>query len=173
MKYYFFLFLCLFLSPAWSFEKALIRGAAVYRAYCAGCHTLHYASPAIETSLPRQDALKWFGKVPPDLSFVMTYRGGAWIHDYLVGFYPDSAQSYGENNHLLPHLKMPNPFSMLSLTEKEELIEDLCAFLAFVADPSKETRREIGVWILSWLFCLNIVLYCLYRLIQKKINTKK
>ncbi len=173
MKHYLFLCLCLIHSLAWSFDSGWKRGEEVYTVYCAGCHRLQYALPPVHVSLPSQDAVQWFGKMPPDLSLVMTYRGRSWVDAYLRGFYPDPEAIYGENNLLLPHLKMPNPFSMLSAEQKSRVIDDLCAYLSFVADPSSQTRREIGFWLLSWLFCLNIVLYCLYRLIQKKINTKK
>lgn len=149
------------------------RGTEVFHAYCSGCHSAQYARPSIKSSLSSEDAVLWFGKMPPDLSLIVGVRGEAWLHDYLLGFYADLRQSYGENNRLLPHLKMPNPFPLLSSTQKEALVEDLVAFLSEVAFPHAKQRHQAGFWILLWLFCFNIALYYLYLLIQKKINTKK
>jgi ubiquinol-cytochrome c reductase cytochrome c1 subunit len=154
-------------------DTSIVRGAAVFDRYCRGCHALQYAQPAYKTNLPDEDALRWFGRVPPDLSLIMTVRGQTWLHDYLTGFYLDEKQIYGENNAVLPHVNMPNPFSLLSSAEKEKLIEDLLCFLSNVAEPDLKSHRQVGYWILLWLFCLNIILYYLYLLIQKKINTKK
>ncbi len=173
MKYCILIWLCLTQSMVCSARNALAHGAEIFDAYCRGCHALQYARPPLTVSLPSQDATKWFGKPPPDLSLIVTVRGTSWLHDYLTGFYEDSHQRYGENNRLLPNLNMPNPFSMMSLEQKKVLIQDVVFFLSFVADPTIKTRQWTGCWILLWLCCLNVVLYYLYRLIQKKINTKK
>lgn len=162
MKYALWFLLCLHHAMACS--AALTREAEVFRAYCGGCHTLQYASPPHRVSMPNKDAEAWFGKVPPDLSMMVTIRGEAWLHDYLTGFYEDAHQMYGENNRLLPYLNMPNPFPMASSEKRELLIQDVVQFLSSVADPKAKERERVGYWILLWLFCLSIVLYGLYRL---------
>ena len=148
---------CLF-TPAWA-DPA--RGALEFANHCAGCHTLRYArAPYVEfnqVSLPPTEALAWFGKMPPDLSLESMVRGRSWLTAYLQGFYPDTSQPYGSNNHLLPGVMMPAPGPIA--------VAELVDFLDYIADPHKTTRHDLGRKVVLFLCLFWSVVYALHRLI--------
>ena len=115
---------------------SLQRGAKLYMNYCSGCHSLKYLrysrmaddfgltedevmtnlnftgakfGEQIQVSLTADDANKWFGKLPPDLSVISRVRGSDWIYTYLKSFYLDESRPVGWNNQLFPNASMPNP----------------------------------------------------------------
>ena len=117
-------------------RASLQRGAALYMNYCSGCHSLKYVrysrmaedlglteeevmqnlnftgakyGEQIQVSLSEDDAKKWFGKMPPDLSLIGRVRGSDWIYTYLKSFYLDESRPLGWNNKLFPNASMPNP----------------------------------------------------------------
>ena len=117
-------------------RASLQRGAALYMNYCSGCHSLKYLrysrmgedlgltedevmknlnftgakfGEQINVSLKADDATKWFGKMPPDLSVISRVRGSDWIYTYLKSFYLDESRPLGWNNQLFPNVSMPNP----------------------------------------------------------------
>jgi ubiquinol-cytochrome c reductase cytochrome c1 subunit len=63
----------------------------------------------VGVSLHADDAGKWFGKMPPDLSLIARVRGSDWIYTYLKSFYLDESRPLGWNNKLFPNASMPNP----------------------------------------------------------------
>ena len=64
----------------------------------------------IVSSMPAEQASRWFGQVPPDLSLITRVRGGDWVFTYLKSFYLDETRPLGWNNTLFPNASMPNPF---------------------------------------------------------------
>ena len=148
------------------------RGKAVFKDYCAGCHTLKYLqydptdAPFASNALSTTDAQHWFGQKPPDLSLIAQTRGASWLSVYLMSFYPDEHQRFGSNNSLLPHLAMPDPFVSLRQEldphELSELISDLVSYLEIVGDPSAPSRHRLAPWVLIYLLILGVVLV-LYR----------
>lgn len=56
------------------------------------------------------DAKKWFGTAPPDLSVITrTKREGAdWLYTYLLTFYVDDSRPFGVNNLKFPNVGMPD-----------------------------------------------------------------
>ena len=117
-------------------RASLQRGAALYMNYCSGCHSLKYLrysrmaedlgltedevmknlnftgakyGEQVQVSLSEDDAKKWFGKMPPDLSLIGRVRGSDWIYTYLKSFYLDESRPLGWNNKLFPNASMPNP----------------------------------------------------------------
>tara|TARA_Y100000588_G_C13974428_1_gene804431 strand:- start:370 stop:894 length:525 start_codon:yes stop_codon:yes gene_type:complete len=118
----------------------------------------------IETSLSSQDALNWFGRVPPDLSLITRQKPTRWLKQYLRGFYRDSKRPFGVNNHMLFNTNMPNIFMRLPDTRYQikafdqaqkqhtnQMIEDLVAFLVYVGDPFYTKRHYLGYWVMGWL----------------------
>lgn len=121
-------------------RAALQRGAKLFINYCLGCHSLKYQRyirlaedlgldpERVEQSLmytgdqiydlmtnamaPEQ-AEKWFGIAPPDLTLTARSRGGTWIYNYLQSFYLDPSRPMGWNNTVLENAAMPNPLWML------------------------------------------------------------
>ncbi|MTW22330.1 cytochrome c1 [Allochromatium palmeri] len=116
-------------------QTSLQRGAKYFMNYCNGCHSLQYmrynrlakdlgideialrqnllfgdAKPGdlITKSMADNDALKWFGVVPPDLTLVTRWRSPDWVYTYLKSFYLDDTRPYGVNNVLFPLVGMPH-----------------------------------------------------------------
>jgi ubiquinol-cytochrome c reductase cytochrome c1 subunit len=114
---------------------SLQRGAQLYFNYCIGCHSLQFMrysrigedlklsedqvmqnlnftgakyGETIHSSMPAEDAARWFGKAPPDLSLEARAKGPDWIYNYLKSFYVDPARPVGWNNTVFPGASMPN-----------------------------------------------------------------
>ena len=119
---------------------SLQRGARNFFGYCAGCHSMKYlrysrmaadlhisdaqlkadllppgANPAdyITTSLKAEDAIAWFGKVPPDLSLIARSRGVDHVYQFLKAFYVDPSRPTRTDNLVLPAAAMPAVLSDL------------------------------------------------------------
>jgi len=116
---------------------SLQRGAKYFMNYCAGCHSAKYvrysrvgedlditdeelvnnlmfnASKPFETiqaSMSSEDALRWFGAAPPDLSLISRSRNPDWLYTFLKSFYKDESRPLGSNNKVLAGASMPNVF---------------------------------------------------------------
>lgn len=117
-------------------RASLQRGAQLYMNYCSGCHALKYLrysrmaqdlglseeevmnnlnftgsaiGDPVPVAMPKEQAEKWFGKMPPDLSLISRVRGSDWVYTYLKSFYLDSSRPLGWNNAVFPNASMPNP----------------------------------------------------------------
>jgi ubiquinol-cytochrome c reductase cytochrome c1 subunit len=113
------------------------RGAKVFMSYCAGCHSMKYLrysrmgqdlgipedllkanlmftsdkpGDVILASMPKDQAAKWFGQAPPDLTLETRARGEDWVYSYLKSFYLDPSRPLGVNNLVLPGASMPHVF---------------------------------------------------------------
>ena len=111
------------------------RGARNFMNYCSGCHSmkhLRYArigqdlqipddllkanlmftsdkpGDAIKSSINPEEAAKWFGQAPPDLSVETRLRGADWVYNFLLTFYLDEKKATGVNNLMLPGASMPH-----------------------------------------------------------------
>lgn len=71
----------------------------------------------ITVALPKKDAEKWFGVVPPDLSLVSRVRGRNWLYSYLKSFYEDPKRPWGVNNAIFPDVGMPHVLQGLQGTQ--------------------------------------------------------
>jgi len=116
-------------------KQSLQRGAANFVNYCLGCHSAQYVrynrmaadlglteqqlidnlmftaeSPhqTMRIGINAQDAKRWFGVVPPDLSLIARSRGTDYIYTFLRSFYADPAKASGWNNTVLPGTAMPH-----------------------------------------------------------------
>ena len=101
---------------------SLQRGARNFMNYCSGCHSakfvrynrvaadLNIPEPelkknlmftsdkpfdTIKSALPPDDAKRWFGTVPPDLSLMARARGSDYIYAFLRSFYRDPSRPTG------------------------------------------------------------------------------
>lgn len=118
-----------------SSRGALQRGAKYFVNYCLSCHGARYSrynrvgadlgltEKQVEDSLiftrqkvgelmtvtfQEEDALQWFGSVPPDLTLVARSRGPDWLYTYLKSFYLDETRPFGVNNALFSNVSMPH-----------------------------------------------------------------
>lgn len=115
--------------------SSLQRGARNFMNYCSGCHSAQYvrfntigkdlelseeqlvdnlmfnAEKTFETiraSMPAEDAARWYGTAPPDLSLMARARGADYIYNFLKGFYLDPESPTGVDNTVLAGTSMPH-----------------------------------------------------------------
>jgi len=117
-------------------QASLQRGAHTYMNYCMGCHSLQYArynrvaadlgipedmmqgnfifapetkvGDLMDNAMDSDNAKKWFGAAPPDLTLVARSRSPEWLYTYLRNFYQDDTRPYGVNNRVFPNVGMPH-----------------------------------------------------------------
>jgi ubiquinol-cytochrome c reductase cytochrome c1 subunit len=114
---------------------SLQRGARNFMNYCSGCHSAKYVRfnrmgrdlgltdeqlienlmfnaevpyDTIQRTMRDEDASRWFGKPPPDLSVVPRSRGIDYVFNFLQSFYVDPESPTGVDNILLPGTSMPD-----------------------------------------------------------------
>jgi ubiquinol-cytochrome c reductase cytochrome c1 subunit len=153
----------------------------------------------IQISMPASDAREWFGRVPPDLSLSARQYSPAWLYTYLKSFYADTTRPFGCNNVLLPGVGMPNVLAPLAgkviaispkdgskgtllnqlrLVEPGEMnaqqfdsaLQDLVAFLTYVAEPAKLTRYKMGWFVICFLLVFLIIAYQLKKAYWRDIK---
>lgn len=62
----------------------------------------------MRASLNPDDAARWFGVPPPDLTLIARSRGVDYIYSFLRSFYLDPSRPTGVNNLVLPGTSMPH-----------------------------------------------------------------
>lgn len=114
---------------------SLQRGARNFVNYCMGCHSARYVRynrlgqdlgltdaqvienlmftgerpfDTMKVSMRPEDAKRWFGTTPPDLSLIARSRGTDYIYTFLKSFYLDPSRPTGVNNLVLPGTAMPH-----------------------------------------------------------------
>lgn len=71
----------------------------------------------IKTTLSPQDAQRWFGVVPPDLSLAAQVHSADGLYTFLLNFYSDPKRQWGTNNRYMPDTAMPNVLLPLQGTQ--------------------------------------------------------
>ena len=152
------------------------------------------------TSMHPEDAVKWFGVAPPDLSLVARARGADWLYSYLKGFYVDQSPTRptGVNNLYFKDVAMPNVFwdlqglqkpvinlhegspvierlekvskGKLSDEEFDQTMSDLVAFLVYAAEPAQYARLSLGKYVIFVLLVLAVILFKLKKEYWKDIE---
>jgi ubiquinol-cytochrome c reductase cytochrome c1 subunit len=116
-------------------EASLQRGTKYFVNYCLSCHsaglmrygrmgadlgltdqqvkenlmfTAEKVGETMATAMRAEDAQRWFGVTPPDLSLIARARGADWLYTYLRTFYLDEARPFGVNNLVFPDAAMPH-----------------------------------------------------------------
>lgn len=197
---------------------ALQRGAGVFVNYCLSCHGAQYMrynrlsedlglsedvvmdklvfadakiGEIMRIAMNEDDAERWFGQVPPDLSLVGRSRGADWLYGYMRAFYQD--ESGGWNNLLLPNATMPHVLwqlqgiqtpvyaetedgkegplvidhlelttpGILTPEEYDNTVRDLVTFLDYLGEPAKLKRKNIGIWVMLFLAVFAFLAYLL------------
>jgi ubiquinol-cytochrome c reductase cytochrome c1 subunit len=114
---------------------SLQRGARNFVNYCMGCHSARYVRygrlgkdlglseqqvidnlmftgerihDTMKISMRPEDAARWFGTTPPDLSLIARSRGPDYIYSFLKSFYLDPSRPTGVNNRVMPQTAMPH-----------------------------------------------------------------
>ncbi len=116
-------------------KPSLQRGAKLFVNYCLSCHSASYArfngigkdlgipddvmkknmlfvsdkvGSYMRVAMDKEDAKKWLGVAPPDLSVIARSRGSDWIYTFLNSFYLDPNKATGVNNTVFKDTAMPH-----------------------------------------------------------------
>ena len=191
-------------------QASLQRGARTFINNCLNCHSANYmrynrlvdigltekeikenllfagekVGDTMRVAMDPQDAKKWFGVTPPDLSVEVRARGVDWLYAYMRGFYKDETTPSGWNNIVFDKVAMPHVFyqqqgeqilnhethqlelvksGRLNPAEYNAFVADLTNYMAFMAEPAKAQRKSLGIWVLVFLGILLVL--------AKKIKT--
>lgn len=190
--------------------SALQRGAKLFVNYCLNCHgasamrynrlrdiglseeqiqknllfTSDKVGDLMHIAMDREDAKKWFGAVPPDLSVIARARGSDWLYTYLRTFYRDDTRPTGWNNLVFDKVGMPHVLwelqgqqvpkyaevksehgeaekklvglevsvpGKMNKVEYDQAVADLVSYLDWMAEPSGNLRKRLGVWVLLFI----------------------
>lgn len=194
-------------------QKSLQRGARIFVNYCLSCHAAAYMrynrlgqdlgipedvlkanlmfgtdkpGETMTAAMRPEDATRWFGVPPPDLSVIARARGAAWLYTYFMTFYRDASRPTGVNNlafkdvgmpHVLWELQgwqqpvdagtTPRAIEDLELVSPgsagadgyRQAVSDLVNFLVYLGEPIKLKRHAIGAWVMVYLLVLLLVVY--------------
>ncbi|NOQ80907.1 MAG: cytochrome c1 [Methylophaga sp.] len=199
-------------------KASLQRGAKTFMNYCLSCHqaaymrynrmaqdlgltdaqvkeNLMFASDKVgdtmTVAMRAEDAKKWFGVTPPDLSVISRARGTDWLNTYLRTFYLDDSKSTGTNNVVFKDVGMAHVLwqqqgylahdeksghlsqatdGQLSNYDYNVVVADLVNFLAYIGEPSKIQRLALAKWVLLYLFLLFLVVYPMKKAFWKDIH---
>lgn len=207
--------------------ESVRRGAGYFVDYCMSCHSIKHLRysrlgrdlkmaeadlrkdvmpdgakihESLLTALDEEDAVKWFGVAPPDLSLVARARGANWLYSYLKGFYVDPSPSRptGVNNAFFKDVAMPNVFWDLQGLQKpvytthdgsqvldhlenmgggkmnpkefDQAMLDLVNFLVYAAEPAQYDRLRLGKYVIFFLLILAVILFKLKKEYWKDIK---
>jgi len=195
---------------------SLQRGARNFVNYCMGCHSAQYVRynrlakdlqisedqlvnnlmftggkphDTMQIAMPADDAARWFGATPPDLSLIARSRGSDFLYSFLRSFYIDESRPTGFNNLVMESVAMPhvlwqlqgaqravfeegehgNQFmgfelvteGSMSHEEYDQFVLDLVNFLEYIGEPVQLQRRQLGVWVLLFLLVFGLFAYAL------------
>jgi ubiquinol-cytochrome c reductase cytochrome c1 subunit len=193
---------------------AVQRGAKWFVNYCFSCHSAQYMrynrlsedldlgeeavmqnlvfsgakiGDTMDIAMKPDQAVRWFGKAPPDLSLVGRSRGADWLFTYLKTFYQDKSGKW--NNLTLPNAAMPHVLWQLQGIQKpvyiadgnaqvighlelaveglqtpeeyEQTVRDLVTFLDYLGEPAKLERKSIGIWVMLFLAVFALLAFAL------------
>ena len=115
--------------------SSLQRGARNFMNYCSGCHSARYVRfntigkylelsedqlidnlmfnadktfDTIQASMRPEDAARWYGTAPPDMSLMARAKGADYVYSFLKGFYLDAGSPTGVDNLMLAGTSMPH-----------------------------------------------------------------
>ncbi|GAB6073057.1 cytochrome c1 [Venenivibrio stagnispumantis] len=128
-----------------------LSGETIIKEACSRCHSIKYQKISAETNPENLKA--YLGKVPPDLSVI----GKAKEEEYLITFI-NNPQT------VLPGTSMPR----LGLTK--ESTEKAVEYLDKIADPHREERNRLSVWVLGYLVILAGLTFAWKKKIWKNIH---
>jgi ubiquinol-cytochrome c reductase cytochrome c1 subunit len=206
---------------------SLQRGAKYFVNYCLGCHSAQYIRynrvgedlgltedqvienlmftgdstvDPIENAMRAEDAVRWFGVAPPDLSLIARSRSTDYLYNFLRGFYADESTPTGANNLWLANTAMPNVFwelqgvrslvaeeheaaeaptaphfeivrpGTLEAAQFDAVVRDIVNFLDYVGEPMQLERRALGIRVIAFLLIFLVISYMLKREIWKDVH---
>ncbi len=207
-------------------QASLQRGAKYFVNYCLSCHSAKFQrynrmaqdlglteaeveknlmfttdkiGETMNIAMNPDEAEKWFGVAPPDLSVLIRARGVDYIYTYLRSFYVDETRPFGVNNTVLVGASMPHVLwelqgmqkavfkeaedgkkeferfelvtpGTLSPEEYDQVARDLTAFLSYVGEPIQMERRALGKWVLLFIAVFFVLAYLLKKEYWKDVH---
>ena len=204
---------------------SLQRGAKYFVNYCLGCHSAQYVRynklaeglqltedqlinnlifsnqqpfETMTNAMRSEDAQRWFGTQPPDLSLIARARGVDYLYNFLRGFYVDETSATGANNIVLPNTAMPHVLwelqglrrpvyeqteggepvlagfevvrpGLLSEAEFDQVARDIVNFLDYIGEPMRLERRSLGIKVIGFLLVFLLLAWMLKREIWKDV----
>ncbi len=198
------------------------RGAKIFTNYCLSCHSAQYmrynrmvdigltkdqikknlmfatdnVGSTMKIAMRPEDAAKWFGVPPPDLSVIARSRTPDWIYTYLRSFYLDDSRPTGWNNTVFANVGMPHVLwtlqgeqvlkkegkdgskpvfelvkqGKLTPDEYDATVGDLVNYLTWMSEPARMKRLETGVYVLLFLGIFFILTYFLKKEFWKDVH---
>jgi ubiquinol-cytochrome c reductase cytochrome c1 subunit len=200
-------------------RASLQRGAANFVNYCLGCHSAKYVRynrvatdlgiteaqlidnlmftgerphDTMRIGINPDDARRWFGVVPPDLSLIARARGTDYLYTFLRSFYADPSRSTGVNNiwslqgvqeavweghpdaqgNVQKHFKEFKPASTGSLTsdEYDQFVRDTVNFLDYIGEPAQLKRTSLGFPVIAFLLFFTLLAWALKKEYWKDVK---
>ncbi len=126
-------------------KASLQHGAKLFVNYCLSCHSADYmrynrmgkdlgltdaevkdnlmfasekVGDTMTIAMNPEDAKRWFGNPPPDLSVIARARGADYLYTYLRTFYLDEKRPFGVNNEVFKDVGMPAVLAELQGVQK-------------------------------------------------------
>ena len=205
---------------------SLQRGAKYFVNFCLGCHSAEYVRynrigadlgltedqlvenlmftgerpfDTIQNAMRDEDAVRWFGVAPPDLSLIARSRGTDYIYNFLRGFYADDSAPSGWNNLVLANTAMPHVLWELqgtrhlvaeesgegmeselhlevvapgTLSEEayDAVVRDIVNLLDYMGEPMQLERRALGIKVIAFLLIFLVISYMLKREIWRDVH---
>jgi ubiquinol-cytochrome c reductase cytochrome c1 subunit len=206
--------------------QSLQEGAKNFMNYCAGCHSAKYVRfntlardlelsedqllenlmfnaektfETIQATMPLDDAARWFGQPPPDMSLMARARGTDYVYNFITGFFIDPDSPTGVDNRVLEGTSMPHVLwelqgyqnaiyhddengipvierleqaseGTMSEEEFKEFARNTANFLEYISEPIRSTRRVLGVWVMMFLIVFWIIASMLKKEIWKDVT---
>ncbi|AFI83476.1 cytochrome c1 [Methylophaga nitratireducenticrescens] len=198
-------------------NASLQRGAHTFVNYCLSCHgaslmrynrmakdlgltddqvadnlmfTTDKIGDTMKIAMRPEDAKRWFGVMPADLSVIARARGTDWLYTYLRTFYLDDSHPMGTNNLAFKDVGMPHILweqqgyqtideqghltvaqeGELTPREYDMMARDLVNFLAYISEPSKLQRLALGKWVLLYLAIFFVIALALKKAYWKDVH---
>jgi ubiquinol-cytochrome c reductase cytochrome c1 subunit len=204
---------------------SLQRGAKYFVNYCLGCHSAQYVRynrlaedlqisdeqleslmftgeqpfDTMSIAMRPEDANRWFGVTPPDLSLIARSRGTDYLYTFLRSFYVDESRPTGVDNMVLPGTAMPHVLwelqglqtaeiehaedgaehflgfelmspGQLSPQQYDGFVRDIVNFLDYIGEPMQLERQRLGTRVIAFLLVLLLLSYLLKREIWKDVE---
>lgn len=205
---------------------SLQRGAKYFVNYCLGCHSAKYVRynrlaqdlqlteqqlidnlmftgerpfDTMDISMQADDARRWFGIQPPDLSLIARSRGTDYLYTFLRSFYLDPTSPTGVDNVVLPGTAMPHVLWELqgvqravfeehegALPEFKEFelvrpgaleeedynraVRDIVNFLDYIGEPVQRVRHNLGIRVIAFLLVFLVIAFMLKKEVWKDVH---
>ncbi len=182
-------------------QESLQSGATTFANYCLSCHGIkfmrynrmasdlaiseetlrtNFLQPSqkpgdlMTVNMSGEDAKRWFGTAPPDLSLTSRSRGPDWLYTFLRSFHADENSVTGWNNDLFQDVAMPHVLyqqqEAMSPEEYDQVVRDVVNFLVYVGEPARLVRYRIGIWTMIFVLIFTMFAYFLKKEYWKDIH---